>query len=225
MDTTSISELPSVNQTSNNITLTQNEVQQQMPQQMPQQNPNNIVLSNNEINNLNSQLLSQQNTQNMQNTQNSTENTNYNELISQIQKASATGATVLPSRDIPINPNIVNNDVEIKPNFIPPPQVEEDYINNMQTPENLILENNNQQKSLDNLEVFYNEFQMPIVVALLYFLFQLPILKKYSKQFMPSLFKSDGNPNLSGYIINSILFASMFYIVFKLINNITSQIS
>ena len=38
---------------------------------------------------------------------------------------------------------------------------------------------------------------------------------KHSKIMLPFLFKDDGNPNLYGYIFNSILFASMFYVLLK----------
>ena len=52
-----------------------------------------------------------------------------NELINQLQQASSSGATSLPSRDIPSNPVAIANDVEVKPNFIPQASSNEDYIN------------------------------------------------------------------------------------------------
>ena len=61
---------------------------------------------------------------------------NYNEMINQLQKATLAGATGLPSRDIPSDPQI-NNDVQVKPNFIPQPE-NTDYISNSQSPEDLI---------------------------------------------------------------------------------------
>lgn len=150
---------------------------------------------------------------------------NYNELINQLQQASSQGATGLPTRDIPINPNQIANDVEVKPNYVPPPPSHEDYINNMQTPEHLIQENNNAQKQIDNLDAFYGEFQLPILIAILYFLFQLPIFKKNVKKILPSLFGSDGNPNLYGYFFNSTLFASIFYLILKSINKLNEHVS
>lgn len=150
---------------------------------------------------------------------------NYNELINQLQQASAQGVTGLPSRDIPMNPSQTVNDVEVKPNYVPPPPSHEDYINNMQTPENLIMQNNNAQRQIDNLDAFYGEFQLPILIAILYFLFQLPIFKKNVKKILPSLFGSDGNPNLYGYFFNSTLFASIFYLILKSINKLNEHVS
>jgi len=64
---------------------------------------------------------------------------------------------------------------------------------------------------------FYAESQLPIIIALLFFLFQLPMVKQYNKKLLPFLFKTDGNPNLYGYIANSVLFASMIYVLLKLV--------
>lgn len=150
---------------------------------------------------------------------------NYNELINQLQQASSQGATGLPTRDIPMNPSQTANDVEVKPNYVPPPPSHEDYINNMQTPEHLIQQNNNAQRQIDNLDAFYGEFQLPILIAILYFLFQLPIFKKNVKKILPSLFGSDGNPNLYGYFFNSTLFASIFYLILKSINKLNEHVS
>ena len=199
----------------NNIVLTKTDTigepnsQMQIPMQNPMQNQ--------------SQPPIQTQGQNME-MQGQTQ-TNYNELINQLQQASSQGVTGLPSRDIPMNPSQTANDVEVKPNYVPPPPSHEDYINNMQTPENLILQNNNSQRQIDNLDAFYGEFQLPILIAILYFLFQLPIFKKNVKKILPSLFGSDGNPNLYGYFFNSTLFACIFYLILKSINKLNEHVN
>jgi hypothetical protein len=45
-----------------------------------------------------------------------------NEMISGLQRASASGMTNLPSRDIPMNTSNIMNDAQINTNFIPNPQ-------------------------------------------------------------------------------------------------------
>ena len=40
-------------------------------------------------------------------------------MISDLQKASQSGATTLPSRDIPMNTNNITQDEQIQPNYIP----------------------------------------------------------------------------------------------------------
>lgn len=227
---TSINQLPASNQIMSNV--------EQIPQNTninmntnPNMN-NNIILTKNEvISESNNQMQNplpnpmQNSMPQQQNTEMPPSQNNYNELINQLQQASANGATGLPSRDIPTDPNVVNNDVQVKPNFIPQSTISEDYINNMQTPENLIMQNNKSQENFDSLDAFYNEFQLPLLIAVLYFLFQLPVFRRGVKKLLPSLFGNDGNPNLYGYFFNSALYASLFYILLKVINQLTVNIN
>jgi len=228
---TSINELPRSNIQNNNVN------QEYMMQQQPQ----NIVLSKNEIiMQSNNQMSTMNNlipsggysTQNpmLQNNQgimgNNLQNQiqqqapNYNELISQIQKAAANGTTALPSRDIPIDPVRVATDNQTQPNYIPPTQVEENYIKNNETPQQVIEENNKKMLAANLYDTLFNEMKLPIIIALLYFLFQLPAVKKHSKNLFPYLFKDDGNPNLYGFLFNSIMFASMVYVLLQVLAKI-----
>ena len=215
--TTSLSQLPNYQTNTNN---------QFVQQQQPQQQQNNIILKTNEIisestnqlPNLQPQLQQpiqqQQQVNSIQN-----DNPNYNELVNQLQEASRSGATELPSRDIPMNQQQVKNDVEVKPNYIPEPKYQEDYIKNQETPENLINQNNQEILNNDRLNYLINEIQTPLIISLLYFLFQLPVIRKYSQKFVPMLYKTDGNLNLYGHLANSLLFGSVFYIIFKAITS------
>jgi len=226
---TYINELPNPNPNSN---MQINSVQQQL---LMQQQPQNIILNKNEIvSNQNNQMpgpamnqfipsgtYSTQNPMQQNSNQITMENNvlnkqpNYNELVNQIQKASLNGSTALPSRDIPNNSIQISNDEQTKPNYIPPPPVQEDYIKNNETPDYLIEENNRKMRNSNFYDMLYGEGQLPIIIALVYFLFQLPAIKKYNKNLLPFMFNVDGNPNLYGYIFNSMLFASMIYILQK----------
>jgi hypothetical protein len=225
---TSITELPRSNIQNNNV----------HQEYMMQQQPQNIVMNKNEIimqsNNQMPGVIpnSGYSTQNpmsqnpmSQNSNNpgimgnnvQQQQPNYNELISQIQKAAASGTTALPSRDIPIDPVKVSNDNQTQANYIPPPQVQENYIKNYETPQQVIEENNKKINAANLYDTLFYEMQLPIIIALLYFLFQLPAIKKHSKNMFPFLFKDDGNPNLYGFIFNSVMFASMVYILLKVL--------
>ena len=227
---TSINQLPSAPQIASAI-----DNPPQNVNMMNSSSMNNIVLTKTDtIGEPNSQMqIPMQNPMQQQQVQIQGENlqmqgqtqANYNELINQLQQASAQGVTGLPTRDIPMNPTQTANDVEVKPNYVPPPPTHEDYINNMQTPEHLIQQNNKAQTNIDNLEAFYGEFQLPILIVILYFLFQLPIFKKNVKKILPSLFGNDGNPNLYGYFFNSALFSGIFYIILKMINNLNNYVN
>ena len=136
-----------------------------------------------------------------------------NELISGIQQASANGGTGLPSRDIPTN-TVHFADDQVKPNYVPQ-QEQSDYIHNTDTEQDILARRVKNQNSRDSLEILYDEFQIPIIIGLLYFIFQLPIVKSKVLAILPSLFNKDGNPNLTGYIINSVFFGLAYYVISK----------
>ena len=65
------------------------------------------------------------------------------------------------------------------------------------------------------MEDVYNEFQTPLLLAVLYFLFQLPFFRKILFNYMPFLFLQDGNLNINGFLFKSVLFGLIFYIIDK----------
>jgi hypothetical protein len=115
-------------------------------------------------------------------------------------------STQLPSRDIPITTEGLSNDVQTQPNYVPSPETE-DYIGDYEIPRD--------NKNGDSLDDMYSELQTPILLAVLYFLFQLPIFKKHLFNYFPILFANDGNLNISGFLFNSALFAMIFYMIHK----------
>ena len=48
----------------------------------------------------------------------------------------------------------------------------------------------------NSLDSIYDEIQTPLLISILYFLFQLPIMKKTLFKYIPYLCHSDGNYNL-----------------------------
>jgi hypothetical protein len=137
-----------------------------------------------------------------------------NQFVSGIQKASASGSTNLPSRDIPQSQSHITHDQQIKPNYIEPPrQPADDYISNDVSTEEIIKSQDNKEYSINKLNDVYENLHTPVLLAILFFLFQLPVVRNKLFTFAPSLFNSDGNPNITGYIINSILFALLYYAV------------
>jgi hypothetical protein len=153
-----------------------------------------------------------------------------NEMISGLQRASASGMTALPSRDIPMNTSNMMNDAQIKPNFIPNPQQQQQvnqYGPRPMSSNNYIEEHDQDMTSEEkykksqnvnsNAENIYKLIQVPVIVGILYFAFQLPVTRKYILKFIPSVFNADGNYNISGLIFMSALFASSFFGLSKLL--------
>jgi hypothetical protein len=145
----------------------------------------------------------------------STMQKNLNQFVTGIQQASAAGMTALPSRDIPQNQQHISQDVRIQPNYIPPPQTELDYIRAEQTNDEIIRAQASKQGKKDLFDIWYDELQTPVMIGILFFLFQLPVIQKQLCRILPSLFNKDGNPSLSGYVFTSISFASSYYFLVK----------
>lgn len=143
-----------------------------------------------------------------------------NKLITGIQQASASGLTSLPSSHIPMDTNSISSDPQTRPNYIPQSS-SNDYIGNNTSNDDLMKYHNLRQNKQDSLDVMYDELQIPILIGIIYFMFQLPFFRKHLFTFLPSLFNKDGNPKLSGYAFNSLLFAVFFYVVKKLLNFFT----
>lgn len=141
-----------------------------------------------------------------------------NQIINSLQQATLVGATKLPSRDIPMNTNNISVDPQVMPNYVPqPPPSNQDYIDDYEKTANMVnsLRDNKGKQNNDSLDDIYNEIQTPLLLAVLYFLFQLPFFKKFLYTYIPFLFSNDGNYNINGYLFTSILFGILFHLLVK----------
>jgi hypothetical protein len=137
------------------------------------------------------------------------------QIVNSLQQASSTGATQLPSRDIPQTIENITHDPQIQANYIPPTD-QRDYIHEYESNQNIIENYNKNLKNSDRLDDLYEELQTPLLLSVLYFLFQLPIFKKYLYKYFPSLFNKDANINIYGLIFMSILFGLLYYLMSKI---------
>ena len=149
----------------------------------------------------------------------SLDQTTINQIISGIQQASISGTTQLPSRDIPMTTTGISNDPHVQPNYIPPPQNNDDYIKNYEDTNEMIDKYNTNSRRQNSLDDMYNEIQTPLLLAVLYFLFQLPFFRKFLYSYLPSLFSNDGNLNINGFLFTSILYGLIFYALNKVTNH------
>ena len=148
----------------------------------------------------------------------SLDQTTINQIVSGLQQASSTGATQLQSRDIPRTTESLTQDEQIQPNFIPK-TTNNDYITEAEENDDIINNYNNKKTSNDNLDNLYDELQTPLLIAVLYFLFQLPFFKRFLFDYFPVLFSNDGNYNINGFLFTSVLFGILFYLLNKITNH------
>ena len=126
----------------------------------------------------------------------------------------------LPSRDIPNNSLEYTNDQEIQPNYIPRAKLTSDYIKDYEDNEEKIIREHEQKKHRKQVaDDIFTSLQTPILVAFLFFLFQMSIVSKIMYKFLGFLpiYNSDGNLNIYGLIFKSSMFGSIFYSIHNII--------
>jgi len=168
------------------------------------------------------QPINMDNTMNNNNSMNNN-NTNTNtidenqirQIVSGIQDASIHGATRLNSMDIPKHNVEKTIDPMITPNYIPPiPKViNPNYIQENSSISNIISTQNYKTQNKLFFDNIYDEIQMPLIVSVLFFMCQLPVLKRYLHNNFKLLHYVDGTMNLIGNVSLSILFGILYYII------------
>jgi hypothetical protein len=152
-----------------------------------------------------------------------------NEVMQGVQRASANGMTMIPTRDIPMNPNLFTHDDQARPNYVPQPQFTQDsrngggggdYITEHTSMDSIVRANTRQSNQLDTIEAIYYDLQMPILIGVLYFIFQMPVFRAQLLHFLPSLFGEDGNFKITGLTATSVMFAGTFFVIMKIFNKL-----
>ena len=138
-----------------------------------------------------------------------------NQIVNGLQQASSAGLTQLQSRDIPRNTENIMQDPQIQPNYIPPNRETEDYIGDYEDNDEIISKYNKRVDQDSSLDQLYDEIQVPLLICILYFLFQLPIFRRLLLKYFPVLFFKDGNINIYGYLFTSVLFGTLYYFISK----------
>jgi hypothetical protein len=137
------------------------------------------------------------------------------QIVNGLQQASMSGATSLPSRDIPMTTEQLTTDSFIQPNYVPPPSVQ-NYIENEKDD---IQRYYMAEKKSNTLDSLYDEIQGPLLIGIMYFLFQLPVFKRSVYQYCPYLCFVDGSFNFQGLLFVSALFGFLYYVLTKTMKN------
>ena len=139
------------------------------------------------------------------------------DILQQIKEELTNISNPIPSRDIPQSTLPVIQDIQTNPNYIPQQSTNTDYINQDLDTNDVIYRYNQSENIANNIHSLYEEFQYPLLIGILYFLFQLPICKTLIHNNFPYLINNCNNYNLYGYIFISFLFSISFTFLFKVI--------
>ena len=137
------------------------------------------------------------------------------EVTNTIQKASLDGSTQLPSRDIPRDTLQLATDVQVNADHVPVEEKMRDYIGDYDDTQEVIQKHMEEQQKINQMESIYNEIQTPVLIMLLYFLFQLPVVNSMVFKVFPKLFHKDGNLTIGGLFLKTILYGALYYAIMK----------
>jgi hypothetical protein len=130
----------------------------------------------------------------------------------------------LPSRDIPMDQSRYQQDEEVQPNYIPRAKLTSDYVKDY---EDVTLENIRKHENLKEktsmVDRILSDLQTPILVALMFFIFQMPMMNTmfYRNFSFLSVYNTDGNINFYGITLKSLLFGGIFYSLQNTVNYLT----
>ena len=122
----------------------------------------------------------------------------------------------LPSRDIQQDTTTYSQDAQVQPNY----NLEKNLTITFAIKKRLqrdLRQHEQKQRNLSRLDMIISELQVPIVIILLYFFFQMPIMNTllFKKFSFLSIYNDDGNFNLFGLMLKSILFGATYYSMIK----------
>ena len=125
----------------------------------------------------------------------------------------------LPSRDISQDTTEYAQDEQIQPNYIPKVRFASDYVREHEdTTEKNMREYEDKKRKQSRLDQLLTEFQTPIFIAILFFIYQMPFINAliFKKFAFLSIYDVDGNFNFYGLIFKSMLFGMSYYSMSKM---------
>lgn len=164
-----------------------------------------------------------------------------NQIINGIQQVGGATLGNLPSRDIPMHTMEIQQDPQIRANYIPqpplpPPQSENsyprrDYINEYEERRRIASDyldgvnsvasakrRGNKLEDIEEEAVSKDEIYITILAAILFFLFHMPAVSSALYKYARFLHKDDGNITVSGIFVKSIVFGAVFYGIYRVMN-------
>jgi hypothetical protein len=120
----------------------------------------------------------------------------------------------MPNRGIPQDTTAFQNDEYMIPNHVPNTKLTNDYLRDYETRLEKMSGEHQKQKHREDLVIStYDEFQTPILIGVMFFLFQLPIINMLIFKYLGFLkiHNEDGNMNLYGIMMKSVMFGLFYF--------------
>jgi len=106
------------------------------------------------------------------------------------------------------------NDEQVRPNHIPTAKLTTDYLREYEDRMVKMTDEHQKEKHRkDLIGSLYDEFQTPILIGVLFFLFQIPFINTLMFKYLSfmKIYNEDGNLNLYGLMFKSVLFGFTYF--------------
>lgn len=106
------------------------------------------------------------------------------------------------------------NDEQVRPNHIPTAKLTTDYLREYEDRMVKMTDEHQKEKHRkDLIGSLYDELQTPILIGVLFFLFQIPMINTLMFKYLSfmKIYNDDGNLNLYGIMFKSILFGLTYF--------------
>ena len=145
------------------------------------------------------------------------------ELVRGLQEASASGASSLPVRDFSQSTTDLQQDAQTQPNYVPPPTNRRVRFEEEDGYDEISEKNAANARRSQKFHSIYDELQTPILLAVLFFLFQLPIVRLTLFKHLPAMYCDTGTQmNLFGICFFSVAFGFGYMLINKLMGYVSS---
>jgi len=131
----------------------------------------------------------------------------------------------LPARDIPQDQTHLVQDPQIQPNYVPPipdtVRTTAEYMKQYdETTDRKIAAHKEEKETQYRMDKMVEQGQIPVLVAMMFFIFHMPIVDVYVFKHLSfmALHDTDGNFTLNGLIMRSAVFGAVFYGLTYIIN-------
>ena len=118
------------------------------------------------------------------------------------------------NRGFPQDTEMFQNDEQVRPNHIPSAKLTTDYLREYEDRMVKMTDEHQKEKHRkDLIGSLYDELQTPILIGVLFFLFQIPFINVLMFKYMSfmKIYNDDGNLNLYGLMFKSILFGLTYF--------------
>jgi hypothetical protein len=127
---------------------------------------------------------------------------------------------MLPSRDIPQSTVSLSRmqDEEVVANYVPSKKLTRDFVNEEEDlSEERIIKRRRKKKQQSTQQEWIQELQIPLLLSILYYLFQMPWLHEILVQLLRHIpfLMTEGILNTYGIMVKALLFGAAFYTLNK----------